>query len=442
MNTFKWDKDLESNIVPLQIQRFLIEHGYTEGIQLLREAPYGLKIRHDEEHACYVFTYDMVASDMTQDICQEARGLMLNDVDPRKIVSIGFNKFFNYGEVHAQPAVQAIESEFQNGGYVVVREKLDGSIIKISAIDKTKPINWHNMFISTNNVPNAFTVAIPEPSPQQGVFTFGDAVRHAMVEGLSGQPSSTFQLPGEWTYIFELTGPFNRVVVPYDKNQIRYLGRRNVYTAEEQYVGTAQEASGEWPLLEMLETDSTKHALLKLTHTGVTNNESSFFAAAQEIVDTYDWKQEGLVVSTVKDGVTYHVKLKGSEYLAIHRLRGEMMPTKKRILEMLYEAQVDDFLGYFPEYSERVEVVRADVSELYRRLNEAQHLTVQLLGAGRSRKELAEELQSKYSPYVAGYGFATASKGVDAVGDCTDYVQGTINQKGYKSLLKELGYTV
>ena len=35
------------------------------------------------------------------------------------------------------------------------------------------------------------------------------------------------------TYMFELVGPYNRVVIPYEESAIYFLGARNKYTGEE-----------------------------------------------------------------------------------------------------------------------------------------------------------------------------------------------------------------
>lgn len=80
----------------LKIQEFIIKHKKWE--QLLSEKPYCLKISHD----CGVvgFMYNMLDSDFSEKIVQEARGLWLYE-DTFEVACHSFDKFFNYGEEHA-----------------------------------------------------------------------------------------------------------------------------------------------------------------------------------------------------------------------------------------------------------------------------------------------------------------------------------------------------
>ena len=41
------------------------------------------------------------------------------------------------------------------------------------------------------------------------------------------------ELDTDLTYMFELVGPYNRIVIPYDEPAIYFLGARNKYTGEE-----------------------------------------------------------------------------------------------------------------------------------------------------------------------------------------------------------------
>src|SRR3972149_10320778 len=65
------------------------------------------------------FKYDQIASQMSEQIVQESRGIILGETDDWEVVARPFDKFFNHGEGHARPIDWATAR---------VQEKLDGSL--------------------------------------------------------------------------------------------------------------------------------------------------------------------------------------------------------------------------------------------------------------------------------------------------------------------------
>ena len=101
----------------LKIQEFISKHKNWE--RMLSEKPYCLKISRD----CGVvgFMYNMLESDFSEKIVQEARGLWLYE-DTFEVACHSFDKFFNYGEEHAAKL---------DWDTVEVQEKIDGSLMKL-----------------------------------------------------------------------------------------------------------------------------------------------------------------------------------------------------------------------------------------------------------------------------------------------------------------------
>ena len=124
----------------LKIQEFILAHGNWR--ELLAAAPYNLKIQEDDGFV--LFKYNQISSDFNEEICKEARGLILDSQDSFKVVRKAFNKFFNLGETYADK----IDWET-----ATATSKEDGSLISIwFARD-----NWH---ISTNGTINAYNAEL------------------------------------------------------------------------------------------------------------------------------------------------------------------------------------------------------------------------------------------------------------------------------------------
>ena len=85
----------------LNIQKFCAENENWR--ELLKEAPYFLKIQESEEPGwenLVLFKYDQIHSDFSEPICRECRGLVL-EKGTWKVVRAAFWKFFNLGESNA-----------------------------------------------------------------------------------------------------------------------------------------------------------------------------------------------------------------------------------------------------------------------------------------------------------------------------------------------------
>ena len=79
----------------MKIQEYLRNGG--DVIDLQKE-PYNLTLKFHEDDGRTLFKYKMIESDLSLEICQEARGLILDRDNDWEVVSPGLRKFFNYGE--------------------------------------------------------------------------------------------------------------------------------------------------------------------------------------------------------------------------------------------------------------------------------------------------------------------------------------------------------
>ena len=84
-----------------ELGRFCAEHNDWE--ELLTQEPYCMKIKEDGPYV--IFNYDQIRSDFNNPLVREARGIIFRKGKWDYPVCWAFNKFGNYGESYAYPAV-------------------------------------------------------------------------------------------------------------------------------------------------------------------------------------------------------------------------------------------------------------------------------------------------------------------------------------------------
>ena len=347
----------------LKIQEFIMQH--EDWRELLSAAPYNLKISEDDGFV--LFKYNQIDSDFNQEICKEARGLILDMQDNFRVVRYAFKKFFNIDEGHSATI---------DWDTAVASEKIDGSIMSVW-YGRGK---WH---LSTNGTIDAFKAEIAGVGPYK---TFGDLFESVL-------PLSTFA--GNryenicWT--FELVSPYNKVVIDYPETKVYLLSVRFMNTLEE------------------LDYDQISAYAAKL---GVAypqfyymNDEAGF----RKLVEDMPEGHEGIVV---RDGNGERVKIKTLLYFEMHRAKNNGVITLERIVDLIRANDHYEFLSYFPEYqsvfddvkrqidhSEVVlEKVRQDVAEWK---NNNKDVCEQ--DARMARKWFAQDLGKKGPLYFAEY---------------------------------------
>ena len=197
-----------------------------------------------------------------------------------------------------------------------MQEKVDGSILKL----------WWNeahgiWWVSTNGAYNAANAEVMFPT--KDVRNFLELYLHAIYKDGKAILDYTSLIKG-FTYIFEIVSPHNRIVVPYPEIDIYHIGTRENSSGIEYDVDLGVKKP-------RLYDFSDKDAILKY---------------AEEMPYT----EEGFVVV---DKYWNRVKIKSADYIRVHRLRGEAVPTRGKILDIIRNDGQDDFLSYFPEYKDQ-----------------------------------------------------------------------------------------
>lgn len=346
----------------LKIQEFILAHDNWR--ELLADAPYNLKISEDDGYV--LFKYNQIASDFNEEICKEARGLILDTQDNFRVVRYAFKKFFNVDEGFAAKL---------DWDSAVATEKIDGSIMSVwFARDK-----WH---LSTNGTIDAFKAELNGVGPYK---TFGELFESVL-------PLSTFANYNKhrcWT--FELVSPYNKVVIDYPETKVYLLSVRDMDSLEE--LG-----------LDAVEILADANGLTVPERYDL-NNEADY----RKVVEQMPEGHEGIVVRDVNGE---RVKIKTLLYFEMHRAKNNGVITLERIVDLIRANDHYEFLSYFPEYQSVfddvkrqidnteivVEKVRQDVAEWK---NNNKNVCEQ--DAKMARKWFAQDLGKKGPLYFAEY---------------------------------------
>lgn len=346
----------------LKIVDFIKTHSNWE--ELLTSSPYNLIIKRDGK--LILFKYNQINSDFNEEICCEARGLILEE-GTWKVVRMAFKKFFNLGESFAAKI---------DWDSAVASEKLDGSIISVFYYDG----KWR---IATNSTIDAFKAELAGVGPYKN---FGELFESVL-------PLSTFA--GNryenicWT--FEIVSPYNKVVIDYPETKVYLLSVRFMNTLEEldydQIPVYAGKIGVAYPQFYYM------------------NDETGF----RRLVEQMPEGHEGIVV---RDAAGQRVKIKTLLYFQMHKAKNNGVITLERIVDLIRANDHYEFLSYFPEYQSVfddikrqidntevvVEKVRQDVAEWK---NNNKNVCEQ--DAKMARKWFAQDLGKKGPLYFAEY---------------------------------------
>jgi hypothetical protein len=362
-------------------QNWLLQHK-SDYQQILAEKPYCVAVSYDTIHgkSLVIFKYSQIDSDFSNPFVKLCRGLIL-DASTFEPVSFPFVKFHNYGESYC-PNI-----DWKN---CWVGQKVDGSLIKVVKLDNGK------LLVSTNGTIDAFKAGLPE---QIGCTakTFGDLFVEAVEKNRDKCYAAAManhecfpngiEAPLDWlasllrkdvTYMFELTSPFNKVVVPWHETKAWLLGERDNKTFEETYFSDS-----------FLRYTFDTPKVFKLG-----SIEECVFAAEQLGTD-----EEGFVVC---DKDFNRVKIKSPTYVALHHMKNNGVLSYERGLEIVRGNELAEVLTYFPEFKEHLEKIKErydkaveDLQNLDAALSswisengyDAQHWLIE--NGGKDRKKLA-----------------------------------------------------
>lgn len=316
--------------------RFIFNH-LNDWEELLSTYPYFITVKKSEPFA--IFNYNLLASEIVEDeeteeterfTCdfslpevQEARGIIIN-YQTLEVVCWPFRKFGNYGESYAD------EIDWQTAR---VQEKVDGSIMKLW-YDK---LNGHWQ-ISSNKLIDA----------SEATTTGGYSLLKLFKKAANTQKLDFDILNKDYTYIFELVSPLNRVVIKYSEIEIYHIGTRNNLTGKELVEDIGIKKPKAYPLTSLKDCIDAAAALNK-------------------DCDKFDLLNEGFVVV---DGNWNRIKIKSPDYVLIHHALNGGILSKKKIINLILENEAKEYLVYYPDYepafnlyTKRIEILQKEISD-------------------------------------------------------------------------------
>lgn len=288
----------------LEVQKYLSTKTLSD-----LEAEFGISAKRHEIHPNLVqLCYDQIESSKvkTHPIVVECRGLILDETDNWKVIAYPFNRFFNYGELSV---------ENFDWTSMRVQEKVDGSLMFLYYY---KGI-W---YVATKGSPTAGGNVGDEE------FTFAQLFWNVFV---LGDPFLT-KLNRNFTYMFELTSKYNRIVT----NQVDNEGHLTLLGARDLSTGY-REIPAAW--LTSVGFDVVQEFPLSMVEE---------IKAAAENIDPVT--QEGFVLV---DSNFNRIKVKSPKYVLIHHLKDVL--NFKGLVELIQKGESSELFAYFPDLKEKYE---------------------------------------------------------------------------------------
>jgi len=317
----------------LNVQHYLIENS----VEKLTEE-FGIKVREYPEEGIIILNYSMIDSPKINPIVIECRSLILENVSPYKVVSRSFDRFFNYNECQ--------NTNKFNFDKAVIWEKLDGSIINVY---------YHN---------DKWNISTKSMALGEATTPMGDKFSDIFKSVIDMSIFSKYDNIGK-TFIFELVSPLNRVVKPYTTTEAYLLSVRCKYTGKE--------AS-----LTELHEYSTELNIKLPTHYRLSDY-TAIIATFKDLAAV----DEGYVAI---DYATHHrLKIKNPSYLAISNMRENGAISEKRLVQLVFSNDTEEYLLLFPEDSH---IFKPYISAFEQLMNDI-HTNYKLFNGVESQKDFA-----------------------------------------------------
>jgi hypothetical protein len=285
-------------------------------------------------------TYDQIEAKERDILAQQCRGLILKE-GTYDIVAAPMFRFFNLEQKELASQIDWNTAVFE--------DKLDGTLCIVywdSGQDK-----W---CVGTRSRPEA------DGNIDQSDVTFAKLFDLAVKEmNLGFNIQDLMKLVNKnYTYCFELTGPFNRIVCDYKKLSLTLLAVRNNNTLIEEFPDT-------WAAALKVNV-AEKFNFRNLNH-------------MIQVVREWDPKEkEGVVI---KDALFNRIKVKNPAYVAYNHMRDSLSTSYRGCVEVILLGKEDDIIGMMPEMiANRINRLKPAIVEVLRRTqadyDELKHIPV------------------------------------------------------------------
>ena len=196
--------------------------------------------------------------------------------------------------------------------------------------------------ISTNGTIDAFKADLGDVR----MSNFGEYFIDTLLNYYNNSTEFYNTLDEDKTYMFELVGPYNRVVVPYEEPALYFLGARNKHTGEEFNCSPLNAGA-----LGMGRFKLPKHYPFNTLELCI------------KITENFPWDAEGMVAC---DAQFNRVKIKSPAYVLAHFARNNNVINRKHLLKVILTNEVEEFLCYAAEYKEELEKTQGLMKSFYK----------------------------------------------------------------------------
>ncbi len=285
-----------------------------------------LGIKYTPKDGKVIFSYSQIDSPKNDPVVKESRGLILYS-DNWDVAAYPFRRFLNYGE-------DGVDTLPEDLTLCHVLEKLDGTMCNLywdRVLNKWQMATRKMMYGEGSIGPiNAEEVKVGGELTFAELFWIGAEKTH--LKRTLGRDFDYFK---DFTFCFELTSKFNRIVTRYTETEITLLTVRNNKTLSE------------------------------VRRTNLNRFGEDFGCKVVKAFGMKDWqalrKMEGLeptfegfvIVHEQSNGNHLRAKLKNPSYLAISKLVSSQ--TDKAFIELLKTGEQSEYLSYFPEFRPNIE---------------------------------------------------------------------------------------
>ena len=323
---------------------------------LLAEPPYSFSIKDDGNYSLIKYGFGITDFAAIGKLGLEARGLIVKNCSGfYKEVCHGLNKFFNMEESNAA------KLDWEHGFSVL--EKMDGTNIRVWCDEG----EWHISTLGT-------------------IFADNDEYGLLFKKACGDFNNYVKELNPSYTYVYELVGPLNRIVVRYEETAAYFICKRNLNSD-----------------LESLNAPEAIRCGVRIIPSYSAKNKWDAIQLRNKLPENV----EGMVVC---DSHFNRVKLKTDWYLELHRVKGNGICTVKRVVKLWQLEGLDDFIAAFPEYNKFVEPIMNEIRALVNGSEAAFH---SLSKEEIPRKVFAAKVQ-QYAPLVQACCYALLDNKVES----------------------------
>ena len=332
----------------------------------------------------FSLNYDQIEAKEADPLAQECRGLILSLTDgqvitvnretsvigPTKVLAYPMKRFFNYGQG------SAAEIDWSDPKLAIL-EKLDGTLCIVYFDPWTR--QW---CVATRAVPEADLLM------DNGLFTFRTLFEKALKE-TCGKDFNEFTqgLNASITYCFELTTPYNRIVVNYPNCRVTLLAARALYGEFGEFDFTNL-GGYNWIEYDKLD-EATKKSLTSLGHDKQDTPQALVRVpfdlygvpvvqayAPKNVTELVDWvsslnpmEHEGVVV---RDSKFNRIKVKNAAYVAYNKVRDQLGTSERNCIELILAEKDDDVIPMLPEeIVKNLQKLKLGLQEVIRHHDEA-----------------------------------------------------------------------